>query len=181
MNHSHKEAKLRPSAPECRAVASACESLDHFSYSHLHRRNKQSLVLLQLSVLLLSSNEICIFMLHTIFNGVCDKKYEDIWVRLNFLTLHSRRRHLHTLFLFMFLKPKLVAHLFLILLACVYPLGLSDTTLHLLYIVTSVSVPQPDVFLLPMQSVGALTSLTKFVFSLLISFRFLNQNNCSLF
>jgi hypothetical protein len=42
------------------------------------------------------------------------------------------------------------------------------------------------VFLLPMQSVGALTSLRKTAFSLLISVSFLNQNvlnqnNCSLF
>jgi hypothetical protein len=31
-------------------------------------------------------------------------------------------------FLFMFLKAKLVAHLFLILLVCVYPLGLLETS-----------------------------------------------------
>jgi hypothetical protein len=34
-------------------------------------------------------------------------------------------------FLLMFLKAKLVAHLFLILLVCAYPLGLSETTLFL--------------------------------------------------
>jgi hypothetical protein len=61
----------------------------------------------------------------------------------------------------MFLKAKLIAHLFLILLVCAYPLGLSQTTLLLLYIIISRSVPQPDVFLLPMQSVGASTSLKK--------------------
>jgi hypothetical protein len=65
------------------------------------------------------------------------------------------------LFSSMFLKAKLVAQLFLIQLVCVYPLSLSQTTLLLLYIIISRSVPQPDVFLLPMQSVGASTSLTK--------------------
>jgi hypothetical protein len=36
------------------------------------------------------------------------------------------------------------------------------------------------VFLLPMQSVGALTPLIKIIFDLLISVSFLNKNNCSL-
>jgi hypothetical protein len=84
-------------------------------------------------------------------------------------------------FLFMLLKAKLVAHLFLILLFCAYPLGLSETTLLLLYIAVLRSFPQPDVFLLPMQSVGALTSLTKIVFCLLMSVSFLNQKSRSLF
>jgi hypothetical protein len=82
--------------------------------------------------------------------------------------------------LLMFSKEKLVAHLFLILLACAYPLGLSETILLLLYTVISRSVPQPDVFLLPMQSVGASTSLITTVFGLLISASFLNKNNSSL-
>jgi hypothetical protein len=69
----------------------------------------------------------------------------------------------------------------LILLVCAYPPGLSETTLLSLCIVISRPVPQPDVFLLPMQSGGALTSLTKIIFGLLISVSFLNQNNCSLF
>jgi hypothetical protein len=62
--------------------------------------------------------------------------------------------------LLMFLKTKLVAHLFWILLVCAYPLGLSETTLLLLYTVISRSVPRPDVFLLPLPvlSIGALTS-----------------------
>jgi hypothetical protein len=64
-------------------------------------------------------------------------------------------------FSLMFLNAKLVAHLFLIQSVCTYPLGLSETTLLLLYIVISRSVPRADVFLLPMQSVGASTSLTK--------------------
>jgi hypothetical protein len=84
-------------------------------------------------------------------------------------------------FLSMFLKAKLVANLFLIQLVCAYPPGLSETTLLLLYIVISRSVLQPDVFLLPMQSVGASTSLKKIVFCLLMSVSFLNKNNCSLF
>jgi hypothetical protein len=66
-------------------------------------------------------------------------------------------------FLLMFLKAKLVAHPFLILLVCAYPLGLSETILLLLYTIISRSVPQPHVFLLPMQSVGASTSLIKIV------------------
>jgi hypothetical protein len=45
----------------------------------------------------------------------------------------------------MFLKTKLVAHLSLKLLVCAYPPGLSETTLLLLYIEISRSVPQPDV------------------------------------
>jgi hypothetical protein len=83
-------------------------------------------------------------------------------------------------FLLMFIKAKLVAHLFLILLVCVYTLGLSETILLLPYSVISRSVPQPDVFLLPMQSVGASTSLIKIVFGLLISVSILNKNICSL-
>jgi hypothetical protein len=75
----------------------------------------------------------------------------------------------------------LFAHLFLIQLVCAYPPGLSETTLLLLCIVISRSVPQQDVFLLPMQSVGASTSLTKIVFGLLMSVSYLNKNNCSLF
>jgi hypothetical protein len=39
-------------------------------------------------------------------------------------------------FLLMFLKAKLVVHLFLIQLVCAYPLGHSETTLTLLCIVT---------------------------------------------
>jgi hypothetical protein len=81
----------------------------------------------------------------------------------------------------MLLKAKLVAHLFLIQLVFAYPQGPSETTLLLLYIVISRSVPQPDVFLLPMQSAGASTSLTKIVFCSLMSVSFLNKDNCSLF
>jgi hypothetical protein len=84
-------------------------------------------------------------------------------------------------FLLMFLKAKLVAHLFMIQLVCAYPVGLSETTLLLLCIVISRSVPQPDVFLLSMQSVGASTSLKKIVFCELMSVSFLNKNNYSLF
>jgi hypothetical protein len=115
------------------------------------------------------------------FNGVCDYKYEEILVRLNFLTLHLRRRHLDALFLITVFKEKISCSSVLIQLVCAYPLGLSETTLLLLYIVISSSVPQPDVFLLPMQSVRASTSLTKIVFCLLKSVSFLNKNNCSLF
>jgi hypothetical protein len=78
-------------------------------------------------------------------------------------------------FLLMFLKEKLVAHLFLILLVSAYPLGRSETILLLLYTVISRSVPQPDVFLMPMQSVGASTSLIKIVFGLLMPVSFLNK------
>jgi hypothetical protein len=83
-------------------------------------------------------------------------------------------------FLLMFLKAKLVAHLFLIRLVCAYPLGMLETFLLLLYTVISRSVPQPDVFLLPMQSVGASTPLIQIVFGSLMSVSFLNKNNCSL-
>jgi hypothetical protein len=120
-------------------------------------------------------------MLHRYFNGVCDYKHEDTLVRLNFLTLHLRRGILMTFSFLMFLKAKLVAHLFLIQLVCAYPLGLSETTLLLMYIAISRSVPQPDMCLLPMQAVGASTSLTKIVFCLLISVSFLNKDNCSIF
>jgi hypothetical protein len=81
----------------------------------------------------------------------------------------------------MFLKAKLVAHLFLTRLVCAYPLGLSETTLLLLHSEISRSAPQPDVFLLPAQSVGASTSLTKIVFCLLMSVSFPNKNNSTLF
>jgi hypothetical protein len=114
------------------------------------------------------------------FNGVYDYKYEDILVRLNILMLHFRRRNLDALFLINVLKAKLVAHLFLILLVCAYLLGLLETILLLLYTVISRSVPRPDVFLLPMQSVGASTYLIQIVFGLLMSVSFLNKNNCFL-
>jgi hypothetical protein len=78
-------------------------------------------------------------------------------------------------FLLMFLKAKLVTHLFLIRLVCAYPLGMLETSLLLLYTVISRSVPQPDVFLLPMQSVGASTSLIQIVFGSLMSVSFLNK------
>jgi hypothetical protein len=83
-------------------------------------------------------------------------------------------------FSLMNLKAKLVAHQFLILLVCAYPLGLLETFLLLLYTVISRSVSQLDVFLLPMQSVGASTSLIQIVFSSLMSVSFLNKNNFSL-
>jgi hypothetical protein len=41
------------------------------------------------------------------FNGVCDYKYVDILVRLNFLTLHLRRRHLDALLLIDVFKGKI--------------------------------------------------------------------------
>jgi hypothetical protein len=41
----------------------------------------------------------CCFMLHQIYNGVCNYKYEDILFRLNLLTLQLRTRHLDALFL----------------------------------------------------------------------------------
>jgi hypothetical protein len=46
-------------------------------------------------------------MLHKIFNGVCDYKYEDILVGLNFLTLHLRSRHLDALYLINGFKGKI--------------------------------------------------------------------------
>jgi hypothetical protein len=46
----------------------------------------------------LNSKETCSFMLHQILYGVCDYKFEDILVWLNFLTPHLRRRHLDVLF-----------------------------------------------------------------------------------
>jgi hypothetical protein len=41
------------------------------------------------------------------FNGMCDYKYEDVLVRLNFLTLHLRRRHLDAIFLINVFKGKI--------------------------------------------------------------------------
>jgi hypothetical protein len=70
-------------------------------------------------------------------------------------------------FFLMFLKVKFVTHPFWIMLVCAYLLGQSETTLLLLCNIPPKSVPQPDVFLLPMQSVRALTSLMKIVFCLL--------------
>jgi hypothetical protein len=54
------------------------------------------------------------------------------------------------------------------------------TIILLAYTVISRSVPQPDMFLLPMQSVGASKSLIKIVFVLLISVSISNKNICSL-
>jgi hypothetical protein len=50
-------------------------------------------------------------------------------------------------FSLMFLKAKFIARPFWIRLVCAYPVDQSETTLHLLRIVISRSVPQPDVFL----------------------------------
>jgi hypothetical protein len=106
--------------------------------------------------------------------------FESHWghILLPFVTVNMLR--FFFLLLLLLLKAKLVAHLFLILLVSTYPLGLSETIL-LLYILISRSVPQPDVFHLSMQSVGASTSLTKIVFCSLMSVSFLNRNNFSLF
>jgi hypothetical protein len=81
-------------------------------------------------------------------------EHEDILVTLNFFTLHLGRRLLDALFIINVFKGNIVAHLFWMLLVSACPLGQSDTTLLLLCIVTSRPVPQPDVFLLPMQSVS---------------------------
>jgi hypothetical protein len=74
--------------------------------------------------------------------------------------------------LILFSEAKLVAVLFLLQLVCAHQISLSETTLLLLCIVISRSDPQPVVFLLPMQSVGASTSLTKIVLCLLMSVSF---------
>jgi hypothetical protein len=71
--------------------------------------------------------------------------------------------------------------LLLVLVECAYPPGQSETYLLLLCIVISRLVPQPNVFLLPVQSVGALTSLTKIVLCLLISVSFFQTKYFSLF
>jgi hypothetical protein len=50
------------------------------------------------------------------------------------------------------------------LLVCAFPLGLSGTSLPLLFTVTLRPVPLQDVFLLPVQSVGTKTYLTETAF-----------------
>jgi hypothetical protein len=67
-----------------------------------------------------------------IFNGVCDYKYEDILVRLNFLTLHLRRRHLDALFLINVFKGKISCSSVFDTVSLRIPLGLSETILLLL-------------------------------------------------
>jgi hypothetical protein len=67
--------------------------------------------------------------------------------------------------LLLFLKEKIVACSFWILLVCTYSLDQSQTTLLLLCNTTSRSAIQPDVFLLPAQSAGALKSLIKISFA----------------
>jgi hypothetical protein len=102
-------------------------------------------------------------------------------VRLSFITLHLRRRNFDALFLINTFKGKISAYLFWVLSVYACPLAQSEATLLLLFIVISRSVSQPVVFLLPMQSVGALTSLIKITFFLLTLVSFFNQNNFSLF
>jgi hypothetical protein len=46
-------------------------------------------------------------MLHQIFNGVCDYKYENILLRLNFLILNLRRKLLDAIFLINVVKGKI--------------------------------------------------------------------------
>jgi hypothetical protein len=77
------------------------------------------------------------------------------------------------LFLLMCLKAKLVAHLFWVLLVCSYPVDISETTLLLLRILTSMSVPKPHVFLLSVQFVRALTCLVNMELCLWIIVSFL--------
>jgi hypothetical protein len=42
------------------------------------------------------------------FNGLCNFKYEDILIRLNFISVHLRRRHLDARFLIMLVKENLL-------------------------------------------------------------------------
>jgi hypothetical protein len=82
-------------------------------------------------------------------------------------------RHLDALFLINVLKTKLVAHLFWL------PLVSMSITDYLIVTMTcnfKVNL-QPDVFLLPLQSVEALTSFTEIAFCSLILVSFLDQNN----
>jgi hypothetical protein len=130
--------------------------------------NIQCQILLLLLLLLLFYTRLC--------NGTCNYKYEDILVRLHFLTLHLRMRYLNALFLINIFKGKISLSSVLDTVSLAYPLDLSETTLLLLWIIISRSdPPQPHVFLLPMQSVGALTSLTKILFCILILVSFLNK------
>jgi hypothetical protein len=62
-------------------------------------------------------------------------------------------------FSLMFLRATFLAHLFWIRFVCTYSIFTVNRNFK---------VPQPDVFLLPMQSVGTLTSLTKIIFRLRI-------------
>jgi hypothetical protein len=71
-------------------------------------------------------------------------------------------------FSLMFLKETMLAPPFWVQLACAFPLGLSGTTLHFLFIIILRPVPLQDVFLLPIPSVGTSTSLTKTEFCLRI-------------
>jgi hypothetical protein len=113
------------------------------------------------------------------FNVVCDYKYEDILLRLNFLTLHSRRRHLDALFLINVFKGKICCSSVFDTISLRVPTRSIRDYSNFTDIVNSRPYPQPDVFLLPVQCVGASTSLTTIVFCLLISVSFINQNNCS--
>jgi hypothetical protein len=110
---------------------------------------------------------------------VCDYKYEDILVRLNLLTLHLRRRHLDALFLINFFKGKISCSSAFDTVSLRIPTrSVRDYSTFTVYRISR-SVPKPDVFLLPMQSVGASTSLIQIVFGSLMSVSFLNKNNCS--
>jgi hypothetical protein len=114
------------------------------------------------------------------FNGVCDYKYEDILVRLNFLMLHLRRRYLDALFLINVFKGKNSCSSVFDTVRLRIPTRsvreYSTFTVHRNFKVS----PQPHVFLLPMKSVGASISLIQIVFGSLMSISFLNKNNCSL-
>jgi hypothetical protein len=116
-----------------------------------------------------------------IFNGICDYNYEDILVRLNFLTLHLRRRHLDVLFLINVFEGKISCSPVFDTVSLRIPTrSIRDYTTFTVHRNFKVS-PSARCVSAANAVCRALKSLTKIVFCLLMSVSFLNKNNCSLF
>jgi hypothetical protein len=118
-------------------------------------------------------------MLHKIFNGVRDYKYEDILVRLNLETLHLKRRYLDALFLINVFKGKIsCSSVFDTVSLRITTRSIRDYSTSTLNRTSNVSSSA--------KSVSAANAVCrsidivhKIVFSLLILVSFLSQNNFS--
>jgi hypothetical protein len=120
-------------------------------------------------------------MLHQIFNGVCDYKYKDILVRLNFLTLHLRRRRLDALFLINVFKGKIsCSSVFDTVSLRIITRSVRDYSTFTVHHNFRVS-PSARFVSAANAVCRSIDIFNKDVFGLLISVSFLNKNKCSLF
>jgi hypothetical protein len=113
------------------------------------------------------------------FNGVCDYKYEDILVRLNFLTLNLRR-HLDAIFLVNVFKGKISCSSVFDTVSLRKPArSARDYSTFILHRSFKVS-PSARCVSATNAVCRIIDICNKDVFGLLMSVSFLNKNNCSL-